>query len=444
MAAEAEKAAPQQAFDFERYTYVADKGPITSVSQGLHGFEYETLRLFGLAKGFSSVVGLPGFYVVNNIKFLTVDAIVTSTLPALLHPLDAAQPPVLGLRWKVAPNGNVYAMCIPTDLKLSSDADINDKWLTDADVVPKRLELFAAAEPIENKDGHALAKKVDEWISKHSNYFRSIKVKSLAAARAWLSYNKFVAQFKEVVANAEAAIKSETRIACGADDDAKKKGAKKAKGSKENVAAADAESEKRVSELNLVVTPLKLHMRHIAVPIGCRLIEVDLGDGEVSLDEADLLKLIQEATVTPHGPEQLELHEKLVELLQTADKVKLLQTGKSDIPFQSSPLPSPERPAARPATEDSEITGDAMPDVEAPIEDTGDTGMGKRHRAPVNRFESASLTAKKLKPNRSGGTDNEKPKRKYQKTGKFSKDALKRAAAAAGLLTSPDPKGGGY
>ena len=68
----------------------------------------------------------------------------------------------------------------------SSAPDAPDKWLTDADVVPRRFDLFAMLEPMQDRDGQALAKKFDQWI-KHSTFFNDIKLKSLAAVRSWLS-----------------------------------------------------------------------------------------------------------------------------------------------------------------------------------------------------------------------------------------------------------------
>ena len=203
-------------FDVDKYDYVADKGPVASVGLESDGsFVYQTFRIIGLPKGRSVPAGVPGYYFINTSA--GDDEILLHPLPAILHPADSSEPPVYGLRWKIGANGQIYAMTIPTDVKLTSDADGNEKWLTEADVTPRRLNLFESTQAIENRDGQPLGKKFDQWIKSHSTFFGDIKVKSLAAAKVWCSHNKFTTQVKLVVGNAEAAITAQAHTATGTE-----------------------------------------------------------------------------------------------------------------------------------------------------------------------------------------------------------------------------------
>lgn len=173
------------------------------------------MRILALRKGYSCFSGLPGYYLVNNHGKEEGESALAHSLPALLHPADEGSPAVYGLKWMIGENGIIYALCIP---KQKTDSDGVDKWLTEKDVVPRRLSLFKFIEPIENKDGHPLAKKFDVWIKDHSIHFGDLKIKSLAATRGWLSHNSFSRNFLVVYRNAEAAIRTEVRKATGAGD----------------------------------------------------------------------------------------------------------------------------------------------------------------------------------------------------------------------------------
>lgn len=130
------------------------------------------MRILALRKGYSCFSGLPGYYLVNNHGKEEGESALAHSLPALLHPADEGSPAVYGLKWMIGENGIIYALCIP---KQKTDSDGVDKWLTEKDVVPRRLSLFKFIEPIENKDGHPLAKKFDVWIKDHSIHFGDLK-----------------------------------------------------------------------------------------------------------------------------------------------------------------------------------------------------------------------------------------------------------------------------
>ena len=418
----------KQKLDTDRYSYVADKGPITALGlSGDNEIWFETLRIFGLRSGYSSVSGIPGFYLVNTAGMLgDVAPVCTHSLPALLHPADTGLPPVYGLRWKIGQNGNIYAMTIATDLKQSSDADSNEKWLTEADVVPRRLDLFAAIEPIENRDGQPMAKKFDEWIKQHSSHFSNVKIRSLAAARAWQSHSKFGQQIETVIGNAVTTVRTSVRDSAGVSQEKRQK-----KSAKDRVdPAVDAEIDRQVNELNTAVAPLIEYVRQISVPIGHRLIELDLGsaEGEVSMDQLpELLKVASPANAAA-----------LLELMKSADKVELLQKGSANIEFHSSPLPRPV-PKAVPEV----VLSGSDSEEEVPIAlksgknsissaDGSGSSSGKRVRKQTHLFTS---------PDSLDSQDDKPAKRKYEKTGKYSKDQLKAAAANAKSRSGAKQKG---
>ena len=93
---------PELQFNEYTHDFVADKGCCTRI--GLEGddvdeFWFHTLRIFGLRKGYTIDTDLPGHYLLNTFG-LTEDeeAVQAYSLPALLHPIDAGQPALLGLR----------------------------------------------------------------------------------------------------------------------------------------------------------------------------------------------------------------------------------------------------------------------------------------------------------------------------------------------------------
>ena len=424
--------------DFEKYTFLADKGPLTSI--GLlddtpDTLYFNTLRVMALKKGFSCMSGLKGYYFVNNYGEEEGEAAQGHSLPAILYPADEGSAPVFGLRWKVGANGSIYAMCIPTDLKQSTDNDGVDKWLTDKDVVPRRLDLFKSIEPIENRDGHPLAKKFDVWIKDHSDYFKELKMKSLASTRAWLSHGGFNKQFRIVYTIAEAAIRAEVKASCG---EAVARAKKKSKSSAAIDPTTAAEINRRISLLDLAVIPLRAYVANIAVPLGYRIIEIDFGfkDDVVGFDEIErTLRIVSHSSKA----------DALVEILKTSDKVKLLANGEASIDAQSSPLPSPCKPAATPraaAAGEASASGADWGDVEE--FEVRDTELLKRKRSPPVPLSPEPTTKGKGTAKKPVLVDVEsKPeKRAYKKTGIHSRDPIVSAAARLATRT-PDQKKAG-
>ena len=440
-APEGERPGTQVPLDFDNNNFVADKGALTFL--GLAGaspdtLTFETLRIFELRKGHTCMSGLPGYYVVNTHGMEEGTATKAHSLPALLHPADEGSPAVFGLRWKIGANGHIYAMTLPTDVKVSTDKDGVDRWLNDKDAVPRRLNLFKSIEPIENRDGQPLAKKFDLWLKEHSTYFKDLKLKNLAATRAWLHHASFLRQFQVVYRNAEAAIRTEVKDSCGVTDAAAKK---KSKSSKAVDPATSAEINRRTALLDLAVQPLQLYIQTIAVSVGFRLVELDLGaqDG-AEITEEKLEELLKVAT-----PQKAVV---LLELLKASDKVKLLQSGTASLTFQgASPFPTPRKPTP---VEDAgtaagtgvaaAINSDRDSDADSDVDDNYAFLLGKRARQPPAVFEidlePAPTKRKEKTPATEFKTLAGTTKRGYKKTGIHSKDPIKAANARASARSS--------
>jgi len=177
--------------------FVADKAPLVgwelNEADGCVA-SFMTLRILGFKSGFATVSGVAGHYLVNACEQMDeVPETQVHTAPCIMNFLDKASPPVYVLMFKwVQASGKLYALTIPTDLKLSNDPDGTDKWVTPSMIKPVKLALVSHFEPIENRDGQPLAKKLDLWIKDHFPEFAVLKLKSLANCRTWLSPSSYV------------------------------------------------------------------------------------------------------------------------------------------------------------------------------------------------------------------------------------------------------------
>ena len=208
--------------DFESKEYVADKGPIIQWELDVPNKRlgsFSTLRIFSLKLGFSTVTGVQGHYLLNTAGQMD-DSPETQvfTAPCLMYFLDTASVPVFVLMFKwVKSSGKIYALTIPTDVKLSSDVDAPDKWITPAMIKPVKLALASHFEPIENRDGQPLAKKLDAWMKDHFPMFAALKLKSLANCRTWLQPSSFVKHVPAVAGVIESKLRADITAAAGLD-----------------------------------------------------------------------------------------------------------------------------------------------------------------------------------------------------------------------------------
>ena len=448
--------------DEESKEYVADKGPVTQweldVPNGCLG-SFCTLRIFGLKLGFSTVTGVQGHYLLNTAGQMDDEPETqVFTAPCLMHFVDAACVPVYVLMFKwVQASGKIYALTIPMDVKLSSGVDAPDKWITPAMIKPVKLSLVSHFVPIENRDGQPLAKKLDAWIKDHFPHFAALKLKSLANCRSWLQPSSFVKHVPAVAGVIETHLRAEIATTAGLDEDA----AKKAKANSQTNSAELIHSAQqfKLSQCLPLLASIQdnwaLAASTIAVPLGHRLIELDLSAALV--DEVLSAEKLAELFVSAKSPKH---HETLLALLQKSDTAALLASGqKTLLAFTSSPFPPPAVIEIAPADVEAILDVDAVSDLgaepagglweevevlhtlsEAEEEaaadpDTPVVGVKSgRKRTATERLDNSAPAKKKEKKISKLVTPGTRGT--YTKSGLFSKDPVKAAAARASLAAA--------
>ena len=451
--------------DEESKQYVADKGPVTQweldVPNGCLG-SFCTLRIFGLKLGFSTVTGVQGHYLSSTAGQMDAEPETqVFTAPCLMHFKDASCVPVFVLMFKwVQASGKLYALTIPTDVKLSSGVDAPDKWVTPAMIKPVKLSLISHFDPIENRDGQPMAKKLDAWMRDHFPLFAALKLKSLANCRSWLQPGSFVKHAAAVAGVIETHLRAEIATAAGLDEEASKK-------SKATSHTNSAEVLHSVQQFELSkCLPLLAGIRDnwalaaatIAVPLGHRLIEIDMSAALV--DEVLSAEKLAELFVVNQSPKH---HETMLALLQKSDTAKLLASGqKTLLDFTSSPFAPPAvieiEPAAVEVVLDVDGVSDLCPEpaglwgkeayteltlseaeeeAAAAAADAETPVMGLksgRKRTATERLDNSVPEKKKEK--RIPNSVTPCTRAPYTKTGLFSKDPLKAAAARASLAAA--------
>ena len=446
--------------DETTHSYVADKGPFTHLE--LENWEdetsltFHTFRLFAFQIGFAINAGVPGRYLVNTAADMDADDPVSSfdlTLPALVVPHDPGQPPVIGLYWKVKANGKKYAQTIPTDLKLSEDSSTQAAtWLTDEATTPMKFELLREVKPLASQDGNNLPKRFDEWLKNASDYFKARALRTQAACRAWLSHSSYALHMKSIMTIAQQSTRAEVMAAYGIIGKGTKPGQKTVDAEK----AAKAEAETKWATFLRAVAPFERAVAAASVPIGHRIIELNLPFviDEDELSDDDLMTLLKEA-----APDKFTTILDLIKdkgkygysLLrnQEAEALPPLSPNPAapDVPDVPAPAEPPDSKKGKekelPKRNEVDLTGEGSGSVE-----------GKRERVPPQRLDAGrSPPVKKAKKEKQAAPAAAAPavtptatpasapepvvKRKYEKTGKYAKDPIASAMAKASGKSPP-------
>jgi hypothetical protein len=321
-------------------------------------------------------------------------------------------------------------------------------------IKPVKLALVSHFEPIENRDGQPLAKKLDLWIKDHFPEFAALKLKSLANRRTWLSPSSYVKHVTSVADVLEKELGAEIAAAAGEGEGGNKK---KSQPNTISSAAIDAAKQSALHSSMLLLHRIReswvLAAAVIAVPLGHRIIELTLSASQV--DEVMSPQKLSELLLAK-SPKH---HEKLLALLQTSDKVQLLAGGKAgSLGFSSSPLELQAPPVAVEGEQSDlppqqinfaniDFVDSDMSDEE-PAAETGEaetreaeTGeaetaatarvTGKRARKAVAVFTSPAVSKTKRQ---NSGTKSSRGK--YNKTGLYSANPVKAAAARADLVNA--------
>lgn len=453
--------------DMERYSYVFDWGSLVRVSsEDPVGGGAQGLRAFAIPTGFATHAGLPGHYIINSASNLDAEVI---ELPAVVHMLDEGQAPLLATTFKLASNDKIYILCVELPLLKSSDKEGKETWVDDKTQKLVKFELVRSFAPVKNRDGFPLAKHLEIWLSRHSNTFGEIGVKSLSTARAWSKAGRFHTNLGMVIAAAENRVRQAAKGAAAPS----KKSARPPTKKGDKAAAEDDSVREKLALLNSVHNALKEAAPYYAAPLQSRLLHAALDPAEegkeLSLD--GLVEIIKRDS--QHA-------DSLLDLVKLAEVAKVLSGGKAAAPNVGTPLrvmakryedklKAAEVAAAEAAAEEaapaaamsrSNSLGD-IEQIDNELEAAEEEGDGdqaapssrpKRARsAPEILSPEPSKTAKKPKKPEagsrkslnSGSTNSVEPdddeerrrqgKRIYRKTGLFSKNPHVSAIARAKL-----------
>ena len=429
--------------------YVCDKGPVTALGLDVNNdpasIWFHTLRVFGFKKGYAVATGVPGRYLVNSHRDTeTNSAAQALSLPALMHFHDSNNAAVIGLSFKISSNGRIYVRCVPTDLKISANADGQDKWISDDDVLTRRLDLFSKCEALVNTDGFPLAKRFDDWLKNHSTYFKDRNMRSLAACRAWLAHSKYIKQ----MATAATLAQQDTRAAIFKAHGLSLApgGRKKTPAIEAQYAAAEVDAKAASATLQQAAASLGLAVKAASVAVGGRIIEAPFDpDAETSTSAENLQRILHQGAP--------DCEQELLERLKDNDKLELLRSFKATTLVMMSPLPkapAPPEPAPaaeieRPETNEGSISEhDEMQQDEqavrvssrpksAPVRldgpgfstapSTSSSTSGKRPRAS-SLGTSSDYSNLNSSNEAEDGIGFDKRKRSYQKSGLFTKEKL--------------------
>lgn len=439
--------------DSEMYEYLMDKGPMTSFGCSVERQDIEyirSLRVLGFRRGFTACLDKCGCFCINK-SLLDEGRSATQllTAPCLAKMKDSGSGTSFVLEWK-ATGENIYAMCLPTALKIpTNDPDKDPKWLTEKDLKPVRINLIESVEPVRNTDGFQFAKTLTTWLGQHASHFKKLKLTTLPKCTQWCSYEQFRANFEVVrsvmLADAEAEMEKAVGLQSAPDNEAVKK-----------------LYEDKVSKFKplweAVVNRLETHVNQIGVPLSQRMIELDIDPEASSFTEAaeEWKKALTQALGA--GANQ-EISNEFLELLQRKDYIfTKLKSGEFEPIYGAfSPLWAPP---------DDGADGRSFGDSDSPIcveNATATPGVNtasakrlfddkasadrtaKRNRQPTNRLAvggdsiSKKKSPKKTPPKKGNKKKSPSKNRKsnrpknYNCTGLYSKDPAKVALAKAAL-----------
>ena len=424
--------------DTDAYDYVLDKGTLVSATVNQHGFDGMcALRAFRLRKGFSVPANLPGHYFVNSSDINVADPASVADLPAIVHFKDSATAPALALYWKHGENGKLYLFTIPTAVKVSTNSETGqDKWVQEKDGTVVKLEMVERLDAVENRDGQAIGKAVDEWLKSHSSTFRTLGINSLIDCRTWCQRMMEVDHHVHLVGlAAQRALRQTIADSVGVtsgegDEDQPAKKARTSSAAEATLTEAqEAAYKQRLPALKSAFRQLEMHVFYLKVPPSFRMIELDdLAVGKESYTDTEIIEMVKGATSAQH-------EEKLIQVLKSTDKLRLLSELEGKVDFTMSPFKAPAPGTGEPSGSNDEI----RPEFDG---GGGDDGS-KRQRKQVTRLDPSEQPATGKAPKaaeKATGTQakDRKERGKYNMTGLNSQFPEVRAAARLRMGLSPD------
>lgn len=309
----------------ERYSYVFDWAALVRLSsEDPVGGGAQSLRAFAIPTGFATHAGLPGHYIVNSASSLDASTI---QLPAVVEMVDEGVAPLLATTFKLASNDKIYILAVELPLLKSCDKEGKESWVDDTTQKLLKFELVKRFLPVKNRDGIPLAKHADIWLSKHSNTFGDIAIKSISASRSWCASGRFRANLGLVISSAENRI----RMAAKKASVQSKKTSRLPAKNPEKAAAEEEHVKQKLALLESVHNALKEAAPYYSAPLQSRLLHAALEPAEEGkeLNIDGLVQIIKRDS--QHA-------DSLLNLVKLAEVAKLLSDGKAGAPPFGTPL----------------------------------------------------------------------------------------------------------
>eukprot|EP00965_Chrysotila_dentata_P109069 3603383-Pleurochrysis_carterae.AAC.1 len=92
---------------------------------------------------------------------------------------------------------------------------IKEMWHADSKPALSKLETILSFSAVENKDGCALGKQVDNWLLKHAVVFTALNLTSLQKCVEWQGTGRFSSNFKMVLTAAEVSARRSVKQTAG-------------------------------------------------------------------------------------------------------------------------------------------------------------------------------------------------------------------------------------
>ena len=426
----------KMAIDTERYGYIIDKGPVCAISKAPEGMGESDINLFsfrafGCPSPYAVHANIPGHYIVDMMTLVDQPSAQVLELPAIVTFKDPGTPAMFGLNFKAASNGKLYVNCIPTSLKTKPDPDKDYKHITDKDIRLLNISLIANISCIADQNGQPFRKNFNAWLKEgHSASLKRLKIKSLMDITVRLRPSAFSKNVSDAVQGWVEDFDKESAADCGDSDSNPIDANSTAEISATNKTLVD----QHAALVKKVKGELHQHVQALAVSLGFRVIEVDLSE-PVTVERIE--RWLDKA-VAPNHTDALRDSFKNSGLL---DELKEQANVKKPLPVNSPVKGATDATArtARTESPDAAIQSpDSVSDETQPFE-MADMTLRKRKgpTPPVQAPASASSSGARKTPGTGRSSSSsacgseEISRRKYIKSGRYSKNPLQRAQQIA-------------
>ena len=418
--------------------YILDKGPLCAVTTAPEGpaeadVNLFSWRAFGLPRMKSLHAGIPGHYIVNTEDTLAgQQSAQVLELPGIVTFKDAGTPSMIGINFKAGSNGKLYVQCIPTTLKQKPDPDADYKHINDKDIKLFNIALVTGISPIADENGQPLRKNFNAWLKEgHSATMKRLKLKNLTDFKVRMRPSMFSQNITDAIHAWAEEFRKQSEAECGQ--------------SESNPAAAHSTAE--ISEVHRLQKEkfdalvkktkdgLLEHVQALAVSTGFRIIEVDCSQ---PVTEDSIAKSLENKVAPNHYDAILAtlqgtgLLEELQKLTDESDPLSVTSPVKAAPVVVENSEPAEEEPEGSPIPENVVELRKKRKKPERLSDELDKAASTAQRTTPVtsgaSSFTAGSTTAS------SSGTSDSKTARKYVKSGKYSRNPVKRAQKMSDIL----------